>query len=310
MEAVAGAPHDIVRLLGAAHDADYVGLRLEAVLADGRSGLTLRALLASRSAPLPAAAAAHAGACLLRALAHVRRPPRRAPRPEPVERDAPRRRQPVRRRLWRRADARARRARDDAVRHAGLCGAGGAAAERPRLRGRLLVVRRAALRARGGPRAVPPRGDRRRAPAPRRARRDAPPPRRRWRRHLRQRRPPRAPRARAGRASDRRGPGAMEWVRDAADGEEGRRQLREAVDAQAVAAGPQNPRKTTTTPRRQRGPRRSDLEMEERAQAAWGNEPGSRSGGGSSNQVRHQIWSINLDPIPAAAILSAKSRLA
>ena len=45
-----------------------VGLRLEAVLADGRSGLTLRALLASRSAPLPAAAAAHVGACLLRAL--------------------------------------------------------------------------------------------------------------------------------------------------------------------------------------------------------------------------------------------------
>ena len=51
--------------------ADYVGLRLEAVLADGQSGLTLRALLASRSVPLPAAAAAHVGACLLRALAHV-----------------------------------------------------------------------------------------------------------------------------------------------------------------------------------------------------------------------------------------------
>ena len=268
LEAVSdGAPQHIVRLLGAAHDADYIGLRLEAVLADGRSGLTLRALLASRSAPLPAAAAAHVGACLLRALAHVhgRRVVHRDLSPSNV---------------MHRADGSpcvvdfgAARTLAPGERATTLCGTPDYVAPEVLLRsghgceadcwscGALLfelVAGRAPFAAAtvaelhtnilaAAP--APPLGEVAAAAPAAAALLGA----------LLAREPAARPTAEAA--------GAMEWVRDAADGEEGRRQLREAVE-EAVAAGRHKGVEDDAAEEAAWAEAERE-EMEERAEAAW-----------------------------------------
>ena len=271
LEAVGdGASTHIVRLLGTAHDADYVGLRLEAVLADGRSGLTLRALLASRSAPLPAAAAAHVGACLLRALAHVhgRRVVHRDLSPSNV---------------MHRADGSpcvvdfgAARTLAPGERATTLCGTPDYVAPEVLLRsghgceadcwscGALLfelVAGRAPFAAATVAElhanilaATPaPPLDEVAAAAPAAAALLG---------ALLAREPAARPTAEA--------TGTMEWVRDAADGEEGRRQLREAVE-EAVAAGPQKGEEEDDDAAEEAAWAEAEREeMEERAEAAWG----------------------------------------
>ena len=271
LEAVGdGASTHIVRLLGTAHDADYVGLRLEAVLADGQSGLTLRALLASRSVPLPAAAAAHVGACLLRALAHVhgRRVVHRDLSPSNV---------------MHRADGSpcvvdfgAARTLAPGERATTLCGTPDYVAPEVLLRsghgceadcwscGALLfelVAGRTPFAAATIPElhanilaATPaPPLDEVAAAAPAAAALLG---------ALLAREPAERPTAEAA--------GAMDWVRDAADGEEGRRRLREAVE-EAVAAGPQKGEEEDDDAAEEAAWAEAEREeMEERAEAAWG----------------------------------------
>jgi serine/threonine protein kinase len=265
-----GAPQHIVRLLGAAHDADYVGLRLEAVLTDGQSGLTLRALLATRSAPLPAAAAAHVGACLLRALAHVhgRGVVHRDLSPSNV---------------MHRADGSpcvvdfgAARTLAPGERATTLCGTPDYVAPEVLLRsghgceadcwscGALLfelVAGRAPFAAATiaelhanilAATPAPPLEEVATAAPAAAALLGA----------LLAREPAERPTAEAA--------SAMEWVRDAADGEEGRRQLREAVE-EAVAAGPQKGEEEDDDAAEEAAWAEAEREeMEERAEAAWG----------------------------------------